>query len=104
MRKRDIARRIHQQAGVSDTQAAKLLDQILALLKTTLQKGDPIVIAGFGKFTLRNKSSRTGHNFQTGGALTISPRRVVSFRPSLVLKTEVNSSRQHGKTPRMREI
>ena len=91
MQKADIARRIHQQAGISETQAAKLLDQILELLKITLQAGEPITISGFGKFTVRSKGARQGRNPRTGEAVMISARRVVSFRPSLVLKTEMNS-------------
>jgi integration host factor subunit alpha len=93
MQKADIARHIHQQAGISERQAASLLDWILELLKTTLQKGEPIAIPGFGKFTVRAKASRTGRNFKTGEALIITARRVVTFHPSLVLKAEVNGVR-----------
>jgi integration host factor subunit alpha len=91
MRKRDIARHIHQQAGISQTEAAKLLDQILELLKTTLQAGEPIDIQRFGKFTVRSKRPRQGRNPQTGEAVMISARRVVTFHPSLRLRTEVSS-------------
>ena len=48
MQKRDIARRIHQQAGILEYEAAKVLDRILELLKTTLQAGEPIDIQGYG--------------------------------------------------------
>ena len=105
MQKRDIVRHIHQQAGISETEAAKLLEWIFGLLKTTLQKGELIAIPGFGKFTVRGKASRTGRNFKTGEALIISARRVVTFHPSLVLKTEVNgvpAERQEAET-RMRK-
>ena len=62
MDKADIARHIHQQAGISKNEAARLLDQILALLKTTLQAGEPITIQGFGKFAVRSKQPRQGRN------------------------------------------
>ena len=91
MDKADIARQIQRHAGISETVAANALECVLELLKSTLKEGEPIVIAGFGKFTVRNKVPRTGHNFQTGEAVMISARRVVTFHPSLRLRTEVNS-------------
>ncbi|RPH80568.1 MAG: integration host factor subunit alpha [Nitrospiraceae bacterium] len=91
MQKREIARHIHQQAGISEREAAKVLECVLELLKTTLQNGEPIAIQGFGKFTVRDKRSRPGRNLQTGEALMISARRVVTFHPSLLFTTEMNS-------------
>jgi integration host factor subunit alpha len=91
MRKSDIARHIQQQVGISETEAAKLLDWILELLKTSLQKGEPIAISRFGSFTVRNKRARPGRNPKTGEAVMISARRVVTFQPSLRLRTEMNS-------------
>jgi integration host factor subunit alpha len=91
MQKADIAKRIQQQVGISETEAATLLDWILALLKTTLQAGESITISGFGKFTVLSKRARQGRNPRTGEAVMISARRVVTFRPSLLLKTEMNS-------------
>lgn len=91
MQKRDIAKRISQQAGILEYEAAKVLDQILELLKTTLQAGEPIDIQRFGKFTVRSKRARQGRNPRTGEAVMISARRVVTFHPSLLLKAEVNA-------------
>ena len=91
MHKAEIARQIHQQAGILEYEAAKLLDWILGLLKTTLQEGGPITIQGFGKFAVRSKRVRQGRNPRTGEAVMISARRVVTFHPSLRLRTEVNS-------------
>jgi integration host factor subunit alpha len=82
MQKIDIARRIQQQAGISKEQAARLLDWILELFKTTLQVGEPIIISGFGKFTVRHKHSRRGRNPRTSEAVMISARRVVTFHAS----------------------
>lgn len=93
MQKRDIARHIHQQAGISKTESAKVLECVLGLIKTTLQAGEPITIQGFGKFIIRSKRAREGRNPQTGDAVMISARRVVSFHPSLALKTEVGLKR-----------
>jgi integration host factor subunit alpha len=91
MRKLDIARRVHQEAGISEEEAATLLEWILELFKTTLQKGEPITIPGFGKLTVRSKLPRKGRNPATGEAMMISARRVVTFRPSASLTTEMNS-------------
>ena len=92
MRKLDIARRIHQEAEISEEVAAALLNWVLELFKSTLQKGEPIAIHEFGKFTVRSKLPRTGRNPRTGEAVIISSRRVVSFRPSLLLRAAVTST------------
>jgi integration host factor subunit alpha len=91
MRKSDIAQRVHQEAGISEPEATTLLEWILELLKTTLQKGEPVSIFNFGVFTVRNKAPRRGRNPRTGEEVMISPRRVVTFRASPHLKTEVNA-------------
>jgi integration host factor subunit alpha len=91
MRKTEIATRIHQEAGISEEEAATLLNWILELFRSTLQKGEPVSIANFGVFTVRNKAPRRGRNPRTGEEFMISPRRVVTFRASSHLKTEVNS-------------
>ena len=92
MRKLDIARRIHQEAEISEEEAAALLNWVLELFKSTLQKGEPIAIHEFGKFTVRSKLPRTGRNPRTGEAVIIPSRRVVSFRPSLLLRAAVTST------------
>jgi nucleoid DNA-binding protein len=91
VRKIEIAHRIHQEAGISEEEAATLLDWILELFKATLQKGEPISIAKFGVLTVRSKASRNGRNPKTGQPLIISPRRVVTFRASTQLKIAVNA-------------
>lgn len=91
MQKEDIATHIHQQTGISKEDAARVLDRILGLLKTTRQAAEPITISGFGKFTVRNKRARPGQNPRTGEAMTILARRVVTFQASHLLKAEINS-------------
>lgn len=90
MQKIEIATHIHQQVGISKEEAARLLDWILVLFKTTLQAGEPIIISGFGKFTVRNKHARQGRNPRTGEAVTISARRVVTFHASPNLTAHMN--------------
>jgi integration host factor subunit alpha len=90
MQKKDIAQRIHQEAGISEKDAATLLDWFFELLKTTLQQGESLNIAKFGVFTVRSKSARRGRNPRTGEDIIITPRRVVVFRASAQLKTAVS--------------
>jgi integration host factor subunit alpha len=95
MRKADIARSIHQQAGVSEAEAADLLERVLGLLMSTLQRGEPIIITGFGRFTVRLKQPRKGRNPRTGEVIIVPGRKVVTFRPSALWKAELNAD---GKT------
>jgi integration host factor subunit alpha len=90
MRKIEIAHRMHQEAGISEQEAASLLNWVLELFKSTLQQGEPVSIFNFGVFTVRNKASRRGRNPRTGEELIISSRRVVNFHASPRLKAEVN--------------
>lgn len=90
MRKIEIANRIHQEAGIPQEQAARLLDSIVDLLKATLQKGEPIIIPNFGKFAVRSKSPRLGRNPSTGEAIMIPAHRVVTFNSSSLLKADMN--------------
>lgn len=92
MTKADIARSIHQQAGVAETEAADLLERILELLSSTLQQGEPINITGFGKFAVRKKGPRPGRNPRTGQTVIIPARKAVTFRPSSSWKAEVNAA------------
>jgi integration host factor subunit alpha len=62
----------------------------LDLLKATLQKGEPIIIPNFGKFTVRSKANRLGRNPSTGEAIMIPARRVVTFNASSLLKADMN--------------
>jgi integration host factor subunit alpha len=89
MRKIDIAHRVHQEAGIPEPQAGALVDWILELFKSTLQKGEPVSIPNFGVFTVRSKVPRRGRNPRTGEEIMISPRRVVVFRASTQLKAEI---------------
>src|SRR5262245_27905266 len=92
MRKIDIAQRIQKAAGISlEEEASAVLDSILELFKAILQKGEPISIPNFGKFEVRKKTPRPGRNPITGEGVMIAARRVVVFRASSQIKTEVNS-------------
>ncbi len=95
MRKVEMAERIHQRAGISERDAVILLDWILEFFKTTLQKGEPIVIPNFGKFTVRSKAARPGRNPSTSEAMIITARRVVTFHASSHLKEVIATLSAH---------
>lgn len=91
MRKADIAEEIFKQVGLSKNEATDIVEFVLNLLKSVLQKGESVKIAGFGNFVVRSKGARKGRNPRTGEEIGITPRRVVTFRPSQVFKKYVNS-------------
>lgn len=91
MRKSDIANEIFKQVGIPKNDAADIVELILNMLKSVLQKGESVKIAGFGNFIVRSKGPRKGRNPRTGEEIGITPRRVVTFRPSQVFKKYVNS-------------
>jgi len=69
---------------------AKIVESIFDIMKASLQKEDKIKISGFGNFVIRKKRARRGRNPQTGGDIEISPRRILTFKPSQVLKAALN--------------
>ena len=92
MTKADIGKRIHELAGISENESESVLENILEVLKSTLQRGEDITITGFGKFRVRTKRPRVGRNPRTGEEITIPARRVVTFQASPLLKEYVSGS------------
>jgi integration host factor subunit alpha len=92
MTKADIVEALHTKVGFSKKEAADLVEMIFDEIKNTLAKGEKIKISGFGNFVVREKHSRVGRNPQTGESIEISARRVLTFKPSQVLRSEVNAA------------
>jgi integration host factor subunit alpha len=90
MTKIDIVDNIREKVGVSKREVAKIVETVFDIIKETLQREDKILVSGFGKFVIRNKRARRGRNPQTGGDLGITPKRILKFRPSPVLKAGLN--------------
>jgi len=82
--------------GFSKKEAADLVDLIFELMKETLGRGEHIKISGFGNFVLRDKRERQGRNPQTGEPIMISARRVLTFKPSQLLKQALNADMEGG--------
>ncbi|MBI2521184.1 MAG: integration host factor subunit alpha [Bdellovibrio sp.] len=95
MTKADIVERVYKEAGFSKKEAADLVDLVFKVIKDTLSKGEKVKISGFGNFSIRDKATRVGRNPQTGEAMEISARRVLTFRPSQVLKEDVTCRFAH---------
>jgi integration host factor subunit alpha len=93
--KADIVERVYKEAGFSKKEASDLVDVVFEIIKETLSKGEKVKISGFGNFTIRDKSTRMGRNPQTGEAMEISARRVLTFKPSQVLKEDVTVRYAH---------
>jgi integration host factor subunit alpha len=90
MTKADIVEKVYQKIGFSKKEASELVELVFHSLKDVLQKGDKVKISGFGNFVVREKNERVGRNPQTGEQIKISARRVLTFRPSQVLKAMLN--------------
>lgn len=93
--KADIVERVYKEAGFSKKEAADLVDLVFKVIKDTLSRGEKVKISGFGNFSIRDKATRIGRNPQTGDAMEISARRVLTFKPSQVLKEDVTARFAH---------
>jgi integration host factor subunit alpha len=96
MTKADIVERIYEMAGFSKKEATDVVESIFDLLKERLEKGEKVKISGFGNFVVNEKRPRRGRNPQTGDEIVISGRRVLTFKPSHVLKKTMNNSGSSG--------
>ncbi len=92
MTKADIVEALYEKVGFSKKEAADLVELVFDTIKSALSEGQKIKISGFGNFVVREKRSRVGRNPQTGQSIEISARRVLTFRPSQVLREEVNTT------------
>ena len=93
--KADIVERVYKEAGFSKKEAADLVDLIFKVIKDTLSRGEKVKISGFGNFSIRDKATRMGRNPQTGEAMPISARRVLTFKPSQILRDDITERFKH---------
>ncbi|OGQ04715.1 MAG: integration host factor subunit alpha [Deltaproteobacteria bacterium RIFCSPLOWO2_01_44_7] len=92
MTKAEIIEQIYEKVGFSKKESSEIVELVFDTMKETLEKGEKIKISGFGNFVVRAKRPRVGRNPQTGEEIEISARRVLTFRPSQVLKQALNKS------------
>lgn len=96
MTKADIVEKVYSKIGFSKKEASELVEMVFSTLKDVLHKGDKVKISGFGNFVVREKNERVGRNPQTSEPIKISARRVLTFRPSQVLKAMLNGKDTTG--------
>jgi len=89
-----LAEAIYAEVGLSRHESADLLEAVLEKISSVLEAGETVKISGFGTFLLREKGQRIGRNPKTGIEVPILPRRVLTFRPSQVLKARINGAPQ----------
>jgi len=87
----DLADVVHREIGLSRTESAGLVEQMLDHMSSALAKGENVKISGFGSFVLRDKGERVGRNPKTGVEVPIAPRRVLTFRASQSMRDRIVS-------------
>lgn len=91
-----LAEAIYSQVGLSRNESSALLETVLEQIGRALEQGEPVKIAAFGTFLVRQKGQRVGRNPKTGVEVPILPRKVLSFRPSQVLRARINGEQHSG--------
>jgi integration host factor subunit alpha len=86
----DLCEAVYQKVGLSRTESAALVELVLKQITDCLEKGETVKLSSFGSFVVRKKGQRIGRNPKTGKEVPISPRRVMVFKPSAILKQRIN--------------
>jgi integration host factor subunit alpha len=90
MTKADLAEKVYEKLSCTKDEAFDLVEITLETLKEAIAKDGHVKISGFGNFTVKQKVARRGRNPQTGEEITITPRKVLTFKVSQVLKAQIN--------------
>ena len=88
--KADLVQKVYQNHNLTKAQAAEAVEVFLRISKGCLEKGEDLLVSGFGKFNVKEKNSRRGRNPQTGQELILDARKVVTFKPSGILRARIN--------------
>jgi integration host factor subunit alpha len=86
----DLSEAVYKTVGLSRTESAALVEMVLDEVMESLSRGETVKLSSFGSFTVRAKAERIGRNPKTGIEVPITPRRVILFRPSHVLRARIN--------------
>jgi len=90
MTKADLVDSIYEKIGLSKKESIQIVELVFEIMRAELEKGNKVKISGFGNFNVREKNIRRGRNPQTGDAIEISARSVLTFKASPVLKKALN--------------
>lgn len=85
----DLSEAVFNEVGLSRNESAQLVERVLEHMSDALVRGEQVKISSFGTFSVREKSARIGRNPKTGEEVPINPRRVLTFRPSHLMKDRV---------------
>lgn len=85
----DLADMLNRRVGLSRAESSRMVERIIELMSDALTQGENVKISGFGTFILRDKTLRVGRNPKTGIEVPIEPRRVLTFRPSQIMRDQV---------------
>ena len=89
-----VVETIYNEMGFPKNQCIDLVETLLEIIEETLASGEEVLISGFGKFCVKEKTERKGRNPATGGDLTLAPRRVVTFRCSRKLRDRIDGKQK----------
>jgi integration host factor subunit alpha len=92
----DLSEAVHRQVGLSRSDSAELVKAVLDVVAQAVTTGENVKLSSFGTFIVRRKKGRVGRNPKTGEEVPITPRRVLVFRPSQVMKNRVNGLANGG--------
>jgi len=87
-----IINEVYSRLGLRKNDARQVVEQLLEIMKRTLENGEDLLISGFGKFVVKKKKARRGRNPQTRRDLQLRARRVVVFKTSGILRKKINPS------------
>ena len=93
--RQDISEALYRDVGLSKHESALMLETVLEHISNALSNGEIVKLSSFGTFTSRQKRERIGRNPKTGVAATINARRVISFKPSKLMKARINKSEEN---------
>jgi integration host factor subunit alpha len=90
--KDELAKALADEAGFPQNQSRELVEILLGLIKAKLTAGEDVLVSGFGKFCVRQKRERRGRNPATGESMALSPRKIVTFKCSHLLRKKINGA------------
>ena len=95
----DLYEAVYREVGLSRSQSLAMVELVLEEITASLERGETVKLSSFGSFLVRKKKQRVGRNPRTGTEVPISPRRVIVFKPSAILKQQINGKRSGSKAP-----
>lgn len=88
----DLAEAVFQKVGLPRNESAEIVELVLREIISSLERGNPVKLSSFGSFGIRQKGERVGRNPKTGEEVPITPRRVLVFRASNIMKQRINDA------------